>query len=313
MGLIQPARNGLFGPSQPSRGLLRAVGCEPDGTGTDAAWKGFVSAIVNHVCPTSTSCKIQNWEGWNEPNNPGFWQSTTAQMVRMQQDAYNIIKGINSNLTVVSPSVAPGGGDIENGITWITGFLNAGGKGYEDVMGFHGYLGAGQPPEGIATLVHDWSTLLSSQGLSSVPLWDTEGSWGLNTNLTDPDEQVAFLGRYYLLQSAGVARFYWYSYDSNYGRLESNNVLDQSGRGLRFCVPVADRRNGYRAHAQTPVDPCGRAPTAGREDIKPWLSGIHRRPAAMGSAARRATRRPGIHAISRLGRQRYGDCGERSD
>ena len=200
-----------------------------DGTGTDAAWKGFVNAIVKHVCPTSTSCKIQNWEGWNEPNNPGFWQSTTAQMVRMQQDAYNIIKGINSNLNVVSPSVAPGGGDIENGITWITGFLNAGGKGYEDVMGFHGYLGEGQPPEGIATLVHDWSTLLSSQGLSSVPLWDTEGSWGLNTNLTDPDEQVAFLGRYYLLQSAGVARFYWYSYDSNYGRLESNNVLTKAG------------------------------------------------------------------------------------
>ena len=85
----------------------------PDGTGTDAAWKGFVNAIVNHVCPTSTSCKIQNWEGWNEPNNPSFWQSTTAQIVRMQQDAYNIIKGINSNLTVVSPSVAPGGGDID--------------------------------------------------------------------------------------------------------------------------------------------------------------------------------------------------------
>jgi uncharacterized protein (TIGR03437 family) len=220
--------------------LNRPGGCfapsdvNSDGTGTDAAWKGFVTAIVSHVCPTSTSCLIQNWEGWNEPNNPDFWQSTTPQMVRMQKDAYQIIKGISSNLTVVSPSVAPGGGAIENGISWITGFLNAGGKGSQDIMGFHGYLVAGKPPEGIATTVHDWLSLLSSQALSSLPLWDTEGSWGQSTNLPDPDEQVAFLGRYYLLQSSGVSRFYWYSYNTTYGTLEANNVLTKAGVAYGF-------------------------------------------------------------------------------
>jgi uncharacterized protein (TIGR03437 family) len=211
------------------------VDVNPDGTGTDAYWQAFVTALVSHECPTPGTCTIQYWEGWNEPNNPGFWQSTTAQLVRMQADAYKIIKAINPNLTVVSPSVAPGGGSIENGITWMTGFLDAGGKNYLDIVGFHGYLSSAEIPEAIVTTLSDWTTLLSSEGLSNMeglsmlPLWDTEGSWGEEANLPDPDMQTAFLGRYYLLQSAAVQRFYWYSYNDNYGTLEANNVLNQPG------------------------------------------------------------------------------------
>jgi uncharacterized protein (TIGR03437 family) len=215
--------------------LKRTGGCfapydvNADGTGTDALWQAYVTALVQHVCPTPDTCRIQYWEGWNEPNNPNDWQSTTAQLVRMQQDAYKIIKGISPNLVVVSPSVAPGGGSIENGIKWMTGFLTAGGGSYFDIMGFHGYLNAGAAPEGIATMVSNWTSLLASEGLSKMPLWDTEGSWGEQTNLPDPDQQTAYLPRYFLLQSAAVQRFYWYSYNDNYGTLETNNQLTQAG------------------------------------------------------------------------------------
>lgn len=224
-----PAGTGCSDYMKRTGGCFAPNDVNPDGTGTDALWQAYVTALVNHVCPTPDTCRIQYWEGWNEPNNPNDWQSTTAQLVRMQQDAYKIIKGMNPNLVVVSPSVAPGGGNIQNGIKWMMGFLSAGGLNSFDIMGFHGYLSARAAPEGIATTVSNWTSLLASEGLSKMPLWDTEGSWGEQVNLPDPDQQTAYLGRYFLLQSAAVQRFYWYSYNDSYGTLETNNQLTQAG------------------------------------------------------------------------------------
>lgn len=230
-----PTATGCSDYKKRTGGCFAPIDVNADGTGTDALWQAYITALLNHVCPTPDTCKIQYFEGWNEPNNPLFWEGTTAQLVRMQQDAYKLIKKFSPSLTVVSPSVAPGGsGSIPNGVNWMNSFLAAGARDSFDIMGFHGYLAGGAPPEGIATMVTDWTTLLSSQGLSQMPLWDTEGSWGEQSNLTDPDQQTAFLARYYLLQSAKTERFYWYSYNNNYGTLESSNVLTQAGTAYGY-------------------------------------------------------------------------------
>ena len=75
----------------------------PDGTGADLIWRNWVAAISSHVnAPgyTSTHAHVQYWEIWNEPDTPAFWggsspsaQGTFDQLVRMEEDAYCIVKG----------------------------------------------------------------------------------------------------------------------------------------------------------------------------------------------------------------------------
>jgi hypothetical protein len=53
-------------------------------------------------------------------------------------------------------------------------------------------------------------------------MFDTEGSWGQN-NIADPDQQTAWLARWYLLQvSTGVSAAYWFAWgDSDSGDIPS--------------------------------------------------------------------------------------------
>ncbi|HEX4487776.1 MAG TPA: endo-1,4-beta-xylanase, partial [Terriglobales bacterium] len=51
-----------------------------------AYWDAYVTALV-----TRYKGKIKYYELWNEPNDPGFWKGTTAQMVEMTRRASQII------------------------------------------------------------------------------------------------------------------------------------------------------------------------------------------------------------------------------
>ena len=178
--------------------------------------------MVQHEC-TNGSCKIQSWEIWNEPNAQNFWRGTTQQLVRMTQDANAIIKGVNPDLLIVSPPPAGGGDPTSTAASFLQGFLADGGGQYVDVIGFHGYLLPAQVEAGqVETVLSGLAGLESARsavGLTSKPVWDTEGSWGLSTNLPDPDLEAAFVARYYLLQATYVQRFYWYAYDEGSGTL----------------------------------------------------------------------------------------------
>ena len=51
--------------------------------------------------------------------------------------------------------------------------------------------------------------------MSGKPLWATEGGWGTNGELPDPDAQAAYVARWLILQaSAGVQRAYWFMWDN---------------------------------------------------------------------------------------------------
>jgi hypothetical protein len=55
---------------------------------------------------------------------------------------------------------------------------------------------------------------MSANADLSMPLWDTEGSWG-QTAIGDDSHRAAFLAKYYVLQwSQGVDRVVWYAYDN---------------------------------------------------------------------------------------------------
>ena len=76
--------------------------CDPpndlnsDGTGTNAIWKAWITAIATHVNSpgyTATHAHIKYWEIWNEADNKLFWTGSFAQLARLTEDANCIITG----------------------------------------------------------------------------------------------------------------------------------------------------------------------------------------------------------------------------
>jgi len=204
--------------SQPSgactNGQLAAGGCYPpvdlnaDGTGTNQNFKDFISALMNHV----GTGKIKYLEIWNEPNITGEWAGTTPQLVRMAQDAGAVAKAIDSNVQIVGPAETGDGTGLHGlQMNWLNGFLSSGGGNYVDVIALHGYV---VNPEDVSTRLANVRSAMATYGQQNKPIFDTEGSWGVFSNLTDEDLQTAFAGRYFLVQiSAGVSRLYWFGWD----------------------------------------------------------------------------------------------------
>jgi hypothetical protein len=76
--------------------------CDPpsdlnsDGSGTNAIWKAFITAIATHANSpgyTATHAHIMYWEIWNEPDTKAFWAGSIAQLARLTEDANCIITG----------------------------------------------------------------------------------------------------------------------------------------------------------------------------------------------------------------------------
>jgi hypothetical protein len=76
--------------------------CDPpidlnsDGTGANAIWKSWITAIASHVNdPTylQTHAHIRYWEIWNEPDATFYWSGSFAQLARLTEDANCIITG----------------------------------------------------------------------------------------------------------------------------------------------------------------------------------------------------------------------------
>jgi hypothetical protein len=159
-------------------------------------------------------------------------------MVRMARDAYTIIKGIDPDALVLTPSV---GLDPAKSLKWIDGYLAAGGGQYADVIAFHGYIHSGRlgvypQAADLIPRLNNFKNILAKYGQGSKPLWDTEASWG-NAKVmgfeNNEDFQAAFLAQFYLLHwSEGVTRLYWFAWnDGTVGTLWSPDPGDPTGPG----------------------------------------------------------------------------------
>lgn len=178
-----------------------------------AAWDEFVTAMA-----TRYRGKITSYEIWNEPNAPAYWSGTPAQMVQLAAQAYRIIKSIDPNAIVLTPASASPGWPIPHDI-WLDEYLEAGGAKYTDAVAWHGYSGRNDrpalPPEDLVNQIDKVRSVMAKHGLSNLQLWNTEGGWGRDTQLPDPQQQAAFLMRWYLIQfTHGVSRAYWYQWDN---------------------------------------------------------------------------------------------------
>ena len=184
------------------------------GDGTNKHFQDFMNAMMSHV----GAGKIKYWEIWDEPNVAHAWKGTIAQLVRLAKDTYGIVKAQDPNALTATPPF------VGNGIRQLfLTYLQAGGGQYADVIAYHGYLQTGTCPndcpipENEAMQIGVLEGVLQTAGQLGKPLFDTEGSWGnyLGTeSISDPDQQVAFTGRYYLMHVGNnVSKLYWYSWN----------------------------------------------------------------------------------------------------
>lgn len=181
-------------------------------------WDNFVTAIVKRAAG-----RIKYWELWNEPQDRTEYCGSIIQMVAMAQHAYNIIKAASPDFQVITPATLYDNGA---GPKWLNVYFADGGTSYADIVSFHGYLNAFA--EDHIQVIQDYKNVTEKYNLQSKPLWNTESDWG---NTKGPENQAAYLVKYYLMQWAqGLNRFYWYAYDNpRFGTLYSKRTLTPAG------------------------------------------------------------------------------------
>jgi hypothetical protein len=167
-------------------------------------WRTYVRTVARRY-----KGKIQAYEIWNEPNLKQFWSGTVDQMIALTGEASRIIRGIDPQALIVSPSATQ-----DRGVAWLAEFLSKGGGNFVDVIGYHLYV-APQPPEATLTLVSNVKRVMLQAGISGKPLWNTEAGWFLHKPF--PDElAAAYVVREFILNwAAGVQRLYWYAWDNH--------------------------------------------------------------------------------------------------
>lgn len=238
-----------------------------DGTGADAIWISWVSAVVQHSVASSTG-HIKYYEIWNEWNIPLFWVGSIQQLVRMEQDARCVVEGppagqqcnpnssfpsgiaLDPNARIVTPSAVGSHSHLDAVSAQMSDYFSTqvngdSGGDFADAIGFHGYVGTGTSgtcpvPEEVNTVISDLHSTADqfSSFLNGKPLFNTEGGWSKadQEGFLDPQRQTAFLARYLLLQqSAGISRVYWYLWDS-----PTNGSLYNGATGQ-----VSDAGNAY--------------------------------------------------------------------
>lgn len=245
-----PMRRGTCSPpsdlfvNAPCQGPLSGI------TTTDCQFKEYITSLMNRVCSgqaPNRHCQIQSYGCWNEPNLDGFWSGTYDELAKLCSDVVQTVKAQCQDCLVVSPeiSAAAGGGRKANGESrdyaeYLRQFLRAYAKygNYPDVAAFHAYAartygldrapfpetfrgsdchggGGGQDcPETLPQKIATLRAIYQQNGMAGKPVWITEGGWGTNNEMRDPDAQAAFLARWYILQaSIGVQRAFWYMWD----------------------------------------------------------------------------------------------------
>jgi hypothetical protein len=129
-------------------------------------WRTYVRTVARRY-----KGRIHAYEIWNEPNLKLFWTGTVDQMIALTAEASRIIRSIDPQALIVSPSATQ-----DRGIPWLTEFLSKGGGTLVDVIGYHLYV-APQPPEATIALVSQVKQAMLAAGIANKPIWNTEAGW----------------------------------------------------------------------------------------------------------------------------------------
>jgi len=185
-------------------------------------WDNYVTFIGNHL-----KGKVKYYEIWNEwdisgnyamGNSPAGIAAGVATMVTMTQHAHDILKRIDPNISILSPSVT-----ARNGTLMLERFLSAGGGAYVDAINFHGTL-TGSPDQFIGQVENIRSLMANpAHNVGTLPIVDTEGSMMCDphspyTGFECPGQTTAGVNAFPLLNhlllwDRGVVNFNYYTWE----------------------------------------------------------------------------------------------------
>jgi hypothetical protein len=196
-------------------------------------WRDYVRTVG-----TRYKGRVHTYEIWNEPNAKNFWSGSIPQLVELACTAYSTLKMIDPTIQVSSPPAT-----TVSGVDYFDQYLKAGGGKCADVIGYHLYVSP-RDPETIVPLVQQLKQIMSRNGVSNKPLWNTETGWpiqnaqsvvkpvpgnGYQSVVLPQDEAASYLARAYILSwASGVSRFYWYSWDA-----ATMGLVDHDGKTLK--------------------------------------------------------------------------------
>lgn len=183
-------------------------------------WENYIRTVVQRY-----RGRIRCYELWNEPDvrevDGDRAQFSASQLVELGRSAYRIIKAIDPEALLTTPSFVGG----ETGVARMEAYLAAGGRECVDVIGFH-YYGL---PEQIFQYHQGLRQVLARQGISHLPIWNTEFgflikdptaanthplSGGSFSRVLPEDEAAAWLARSLIIAaSLGIERFFWFMWD----------------------------------------------------------------------------------------------------
>ena len=183
-------------------------------------WRNFVRTVA-----TRYKGRIRAYQIWNETNNKNDYSGSIEKMVEMAQEAYKVLKEVDTNIIVVSPG-AIAGLDLPGneswislgGVDWLDQYFAKGAAAYTDVVGPHLYSIKEKTPEERVQTIRRMQQVMAKHKLSHKPLWDTENAYAKFPNeqpFTD-EEARGFIARTYIIYwASGISRFYWYAWDVN--------------------------------------------------------------------------------------------------
>lgn len=177
------------------------------------AWDKWVTEVASRY-----KGRISAYQIWNEANLKQFWGGTPEEMADLTERAYDIIKKIDPDATVVSAS--PSTRLTASFERFFPAYLKAlAAKDWPvDVVGIHTYPGADGDPMARGLLIKAVQAALDKAGAPDMPLWDTELNYGLAGPGPDKPKQditgakaAGWIVRTYVDDLRyDVARSYWY-------------------------------------------------------------------------------------------------------
>lgn len=187
-------------------------------------WRNYVKTVGERY-----NGKIKYYEIWNEPNLEGFYSGTVNELVNLTKEANLILKEINPDNKIISPSVT-------NGIEYLDSYFKAGGYKYIDIIGVHLYVSP-LPPEETISVINEYKQLLAKYKVSQLPIWNTEWTW-LNFNL-DGDMAIrnsnfmpeyiasAYLARTFFIDiGMGINRSFFYGFNYSASKIKLVSETD---------------------------------------------------------------------------------------
>jgi hypothetical protein len=233
----------------------------------------FINALLAHYNGT-TMPKIDIFELWNEPDSTNQFTGTLADMIELTTHIYNDVRTADPSAIIAAPSFLYANA--------LEQYFQQGGPTSVDQIDIHGYpdVGNNDVPEAVV----DFKSVnpkinLAQIGLQNLPIYDSEGSWGGQNAITDPDYRASFVARYLFENwSVGMHILYWYEWDGPvWGTLwTSTNGITPAGTAygivegwmLGATMPTPCSRNGgtyYKA-----IYTCQLTRSGGYEALAVW-------------------------------------------